>query len=340
MEKIWNLVLESDENGAESRSRIHERSVRRPGEPSSRVHISVDSFGVAAGSVSPEIAFFVAVVKTTENIEMFSISDGRHFFEGERKADSLNPGSESPVGSVVLAVLGEELDVRMVVVGENVAVVAESSAAHDDDVSFVVLHCCLDVGESQPWLALPNDHIGRTPASAILVFHAVVNLVSRICWRAHDRSFLISLSGKTLLEASARVLLHRVRKFLVDTVHDNVESARSLRELHDCSLDVQVAAEFGLGSTVISTTDEVRLALNDDRASIVSPIAVDVESCVCISESLGEFCVCHRFVVSPLEHGGGVTREDENMVTVDGVNFASWGRSNRFSCRGRSRLRS
>jgi hypothetical protein len=28
------------------------------------------------------------------------------------------------------------------------------------------------------------------------------------------------------------------------------------------------------------------------------------------------------------------------MVTVDGVNFASWGRSNRFSCRGRSRLRS
>jgi hypothetical protein len=32
------------------------------------------------------------------------------------------------------------------------------------------------------------------------------------------------------------------------------------------------------GSTVISATDEVRLALNDDRASIVSPIAVDVES--------------------------------------------------------------
>lgn len=78
----------------------------------STYHIAVDSFGVAAGSVSPEIAFFVAVVKTTfksfsemkiyqiltENIEMFSISDGRHFFEGERKADSLNPGSESPVG--------------------------------------------------------------------------------------------------------------------------------------------------------------------------------------------------------------------------------------------------
>ena len=34
---IWNLVLESDKNGAESRSGIHERSVRRPGEASSRV---------------------------------------------------------------------------------------------------------------------------------------------------------------------------------------------------------------------------------------------------------------------------------------------------------------
>jgi hypothetical protein len=28
------------------------------------------------------------------------------------------------------------------------------------------------------------------------------------------------------------------------------------------------------------------------------------------------------------------------MVTVDGVDLASWGRSNRFSCRGRSSLRS
>jgi len=227
VEQIGNLVLESDENGAESRSGIHERSVRSPGEASSRVNIAVDSFGIAAGSVSPEVAFLIAVVKTAENIEMFSISDGSHFFEGDWKADSLNPGSESSVGSVVLAVLGEELDVWMVVVGDDVAVVAESSAAHDDGVSLVVLHCCLDVGESQPWLALPNYHIGRTPASAILVVHAVVDLVSRVCWRAHDRSFLISLSRKTLLEASAGVLLHRVRKFLGDTVHDDVEPARS-----------------------------------------------------------------------------------------------------------------
>lgn len=225
VEKIWNLVLESNQNRAESRSGIHERSVRRPGEASSRVNIAVNSFGIAAGSISPEIAFLIAVVKTTENIEMFSISDGSHFFEGDWKADSLNPRSKSSVGSVVLAVLGEELDVWMVVVGDDVAVVAESSAAHDDDVSLVVLHCCLDVGESQPGLSLPDNHVGRTPARAILVVHAVVDLVSRVCWRAHDRSFLISLSGKTLLEASARVLFHRVRKFLVDTVHDDVESA-------------------------------------------------------------------------------------------------------------------
>jgi len=90
-----------------------------------------------------------------------------------------------------------------------------------------------------------------------------------------------------------------------------------------------VAAEFGLGSTVISSTDEVGLALDDNRTRIVSPEAVDVESCVGISKSLGEFCVCHRFVVSPLEHGCGVTRKNEDMVTVDRVNLASWGRSNR-----------
>lgn len=90
-----------------------------------------------------------------------------------------------------------------------------------------------------------------------------------------------------------------------------------------------MAAELGLGSTVISTTDEVGLALDDDGARIVSPESVDIESCVRIGESLCEFCVGHRFVISPLEHGGGVTREDENMVTVDGVDLASWGRSDR-----------
>jgi len=68
-----------------------------------------------------------------------------------------------------------------------------------------------------------------------------------------------------------------------------------------------VTAEFWLSSTVISTTDEVGLALDDDRAGIVSPEAVDVESGVDIVKSLAELRVCHRFVVSPLEHGSRIT---------------------------------
>jgi len=194
MEEIWNLVLESDEDGAESRSGIHKSSVRRPGKASSRVNIAVDSFGIAAGSVSPEIAFLAAVVKTTEDIKVISISNGSHFFERDWQTDSLNPCSESSVGSVVLAVLRQKFDVWMVVVCNYVAVVAESSSAHDDDVSFVVFHCRLNVGKSQPWLSLPNNHIRRAPASTILIFHTIVDLVSRVSWRAHDRSFLISLS--------------------------------------------------------------------------------------------------------------------------------------------------
>jgi len=124
----------------------------------------------------------VAVVKTTEDIEVLSIGDGGHLFKSDWQADSLNPGSKGSIGSVVLAILGKELDVWVVIVCQDVAVVTESSSAHDDDVSLVVLHRCLDVGESQPWLALPNDHIRRAPAGAILVLIAVVDLVSRVSW--------------------------------------------------------------------------------------------------------------------------------------------------------------
>lgn len=68
-----------------------------------------------------------------------------------------------------------------------------------------------------------------------------------------------------------------------------------------------MTAEFWLSCTVISTTDEVRLALDDDRAGIMCPEAVDVESSVDIIESLAELSVCHRFVISPLEHGSRIT---------------------------------
>jgi len=174
--------LVSDKNGAESGSSVHERAVRSPGEASSRINIAVDTLGIAGGSVGPEVAFLAAVVKTTEDIEVISIGDRGHLFEGDWQANSLDPGSKSAISSVVLAILGKELDVWVVIVGKDVAVVAESSSAHDDDVSLVVLHCRLDMGESQPWLALPNDHIRRAPASAILVLIAVVDLVSRVSW--------------------------------------------------------------------------------------------------------------------------------------------------------------
>ena len=102
------------------------------------------------------------LLSLTEDVEVFAISDRGHLFESDWKADSLNPGSEGSIGlfkvikelmiietySVVLSVLGEELDVRMIVVSEDVAIVAKTSSTHDDDVSLMVLHRGLDVGVS------------------------------------------------------------------------------------------------------------------------------------------------------------------------------------------------
>ena len=72
------------------------------------------------------------------------------------------------------------------------------------------------------------------------------------------------------------------------SIPDNFETTRSFRQLHYCTLDIDMFAVRVAVVAVVCTTNEVGLALELNGTSLFDPVAVEVELGVDIVKTLSQ----------------------------------------------------